>query len=313
MGATRTGMRTTPRAVAGTWRAMGTRASVQLVGGSEAHLVDVRRLLDDLERRWSRFLPESDVATINAAEGRGVLVSPSTAALVHEATMWWEATAGRFDPTVLPALHDAGYVRSFDAGPGPIGDGRAVPGCAGVTIDLVTGAVRVPRGVRLDLGGIGKGAAVDHLVEHLPVAGGVVDLGGDLRVWGSPPEGDGWPVAVDDPRNGSRAALLWIAAGAVATSTCLRRRWTDGDRVAHHLIDPATGRPVEGDLVSVTVVAGRATGADVLAKAAVVAGSVHEARDLLLAARVAGLLVPAVGTPVPVGELESFCYPDVGV
>jgi thiamine biosynthesis lipoprotein len=214
---------------------------------------------------------------------------------------------------VLPALEDAGYVRTFEAGAGPIGNGRAVPGCAGIEVDLVTGAVRAPAGVLLDLGGIGKGAAVDALVEHLePVApGGVVDLGGDLRAWGRPADGDGWPIAVEDVRDGSQAALLWLAAGAVATSTSLRRRWADGPRTAHHLIDPRTGRPSRSDLVAVTVVAGRATGADVLAKAALVSGSTAAATDLLAEHEVAGLLVPEVGAPVPVGSFDALCYPEV--
>ena len=100
-------------------------------------------------------------------------------------------------------------------------------------------------------------------------AGGVVDLGGDLRVWGKAPAGaPGWPIAVEDVRSGRHAALLGLAAGAVATSTVLRRRWQVGERRAHHLIDPATGRPSDGELVAVTVVAGEATGAEVLAKAA---------------------------------------------
>ena len=71
MSATTTDIGTgdTTTTVAGSWRAMGTRTSVRLVGGSEADLVDAHRFLDDLERRWSRFLPESDVAAINAARG----------------------------------------------------------------------------------------------------------------------------------------------------------------------------------------------------------------------------------------------------
>jgi thiamine biosynthesis lipoprotein len=298
---------------AAAWRAMSTRASVQLVGGTEADLVDARLLLDDLERRWTRFRDDSELSSLNAAGGRRTVVSALTARLVDEAVRWWEATGGRFDPTVLPALEDAGYVRTFEAGPGPVGTGREVPGCAGIEVDLATGAVRAPAGVALDLGGIGKGAAVDALVDHLqPVAiGGVVDLGGDLRAWGTPTEGDGWPIAVEDVRDGSRAALLWLTSGAVATSTSLRRRWADGHRNAHHLIDPRTGRPADGDLVAVTVVAGRATGADVLAKAALVSGSVEAATDLLVQHQVAGLLLREAGAPVRVGPFDALCYPEV--
>ena len=293
---------------------MGTDAAVQLVGGDQASLARARMLVEELEQRWSRFRTDSELAAVNAASGRAVLVSAATAALVHEAVSWWAETGGRFDPTVLPALVDAGYAASFDTGTGPIGDGQPVPGCAGVAVDLRTSAVRTPVGVALDLGGIGKGAAVDRLVEHLsPTAtGGLVDLGGDLRVWGTPPRDDGWPIALEDPRDGSRAELLWLAEGAVATSTSLRRRWTDGRRAAHHLIDPRTGRPAAGERVGVAVVAGRATAADVLAKAALVAGSVDAASGLLHDHGVAGLLTPAEGATVAVGPLPSFRYLEVG-
>jgi thiamine biosynthesis lipoprotein len=299
--------------VMATWRAMGTRASIRLVGGTAVDLIDARLLLDALERRWTRFRDDSELSAINAAAGRAVPVGAATARLVEEAVTWWRSTDGAFDPSVLHALQDAGYVRTFEAGPGPIGHGRAVVGCHGVEVDPVAGTVRVPYGVALDLGGIGKGAAVDRLVDHLTpsVIGGLVDLGGDLRAWGAPAEGDGWPIAIEDPRDGAPAALLWLASGAVATSTSLRRRWTDGRQVAHHLIDPRTGLPAGGDLVSVTVVAGRATGADVLAKAALVSGSVTDASRLLLDHGVAGLLVPASGAPAPVGRFGALCYPEV--
>jgi thiamine biosynthesis lipoprotein len=289
---------------------MGTRARVELVGGDDTAIFEARALIYDCERRWSRFLADSEVSALNAADGRPVVLSADTAELLHEATSWWRATDRSFDPTVLAALRDAGYVRSLVHGAGPIGTGADVPGCDGVRIDLCTGLVQAPRGVGFDLGGIGKGAAVDRAIELLvPMSrGALVDLGGDLRVHGEPPTGSGWPIGVEDVRTGDAAALLWLASGAVATSTTLRRRWSDGQRSAHHLIDPATGRPTEGDLVAVTVVAGRATGAEVLAKAAVVAGTVAAARVLLERHGVAGLLFPADGDPTAVGGFRDLCH-----
>jgi thiamine biosynthesis lipoprotein len=301
----------TPSQAAASWPAMGTRAQVQLVGADDAALFEVRALMYDCERRWSRFLPDSEVSVLNAANGRPVVLSADTAELLHEAAAWWRATDGHFDPTVLAAVRDAGYVRSFAQGPGPIGEGAPVPGCAGLRIDLCTGMAQAPPGVGFDLGGIGKGAAVDRAIELVaPLSrGALVELGGDLRVWGDPPSGSGWPIGVEDVRTGEAAALLWLASGAVATSTTLRRRWVDGGRSAHHLIDPATGRPSEGDLVAVTVVAARATGAEVLAKAALVAGAVAPARSLLERHGVAGLLFPEHGEPTEVGGFRNLCHP----
>ena len=125
------------------------------------------------------------------------------------------------------------------------------PGCGDVELDRWCRAVRLPAGVALDLGGIGKGAAADEVSAALldagvPASRGVlVNLGGDLRARGEAPEPHGWVVEVDDPLETGRTGLLALAEGAIATSTKLRRAWTRGDRTLHHLIDPRTGEPAE--------------------------------------------------------------------
>ena len=161
-----------------------------------------------------------------------------------------------------------------------------MPGCGDVELDSLVSAVRLPVGVALDLGGIGKGAAADEVSAELLAAGvpgvtGVlVNLGGDLRARGEAPQPHGWVVDVDDPLDTGRTGLLAFAEGAIATSTKLRRAWTRGERTLHHLIDPRTGEPAESGLASVTVVAGEAWRAEVLAKAAFVAG-VDDGRALI--------------------------------
>lgn len=308
----RTGLGAPPTSEARlTWRAMGTSCAVSLVDPDALGVaMGVLERVAELERQWSRFLPDSDLSRVNAAAGRPVVVSPETAALVAAAVTWWDRTAGRFDPSVLPALLAAGYDRDLDTGHGPVGDGAPVPGCAGVVVDLVSSTVRLPAGTALDLGGIGKGAAVDRLVEDLRgVRGGLIDLGGDLRVWGDDPDGlGGWPVAVEDPRTRQEVALLGLREGAVATSTTLRRAWGTGARRAHHLIDPRHGRPAQGELVGASVVAPTATEAEVLAKAAVVSGTVADARSLLGDRGRAALLVPREGPLVEVGGFRSLCW-----
>jgi thiamine biosynthesis lipoprotein len=293
------------------WTAMGTWARTLVHGpGAEAAAAEVRDLVATLERRWSRFRPDSELSRLNARPGVAVPVSPETFALLADALAWWAATGGHFDPSVIDGLEAAGYDRPFADGSGPLRPTRRAPGLEGLVLDPGAGTVTLPPGVRLDLGGIGKGRAVDLTAAscgHL--AGGLVDLGGDLRVWGTPPDGGaGWPIAVDDPRDGARLALLGLAAGAVATSSTLRRRWTDGAGSRHHLIDPATGRPTDGELVSVTVVAGCATGAEVLAKAAIVRGTLDGATALLEEHAVPGLLVPRTGRAVPVVGFADLCW-----
>lgn len=294
------------------WHGMGTSCETVLHGPQAreaAHQAQAE--VARLEAMWSRFLPGSELSRLNAAAGAPSPVSAETLGLVAQAIAWWQATEGRFDPTVLPAMIAAGYDRDRAVGHGPISTGEPAPGCAGIRLDAAGGTATLPVGVGLDLGGIGKGQAADLVADelaHLP--GGLVNLGGDLRVWGVPPDSEGWPIAVEDLRDDTTAALLWLREGAVATSSTLRRRWRDGTRVGHHLIDPRIGTPVHGDLVTVTVVAGRATAAEVLAKAALVAGTIDEARQLLERHEVAGLLVPARGAAVAVGSFEALAWHD---
>src|SRR5439155_1850231 len=108
----------------------------------------------------------------------------------------------RYDTTVLNALAAAGYDRDFDAvareGDAVPPSSTAAPGCGAIELDDLVSAVRLPRGVALDLGGIGKGAAADQVATELldaavpGVLGVLVNLGGDLRARGDAPSPHGW-------------------------------------------------------------------------------------------------------------------------
>jgi thiamine biosynthesis lipoprotein len=300
-------------------RAMGTDVEVLALGADADAMAALRALAADalevLEARWSRFRPTSELCRVNDAAGAPVVVSDSTYALIARAVAAWRDTGGRYDPTVLAALEAAGYDRDFDAvartGDDLPPSGVDVPGCGDVELDDHVRAVQLPPGVTLDLGGIGKGAAADEVSAELldagigGVTGVLVNLGGDLRARGEAPAPHGWVVAVDDPLGTGRTGLLALAEGAIATSTRLRRTWSRGERALHHLIDPRTGAPAASGLVSVTVVAGESWRAEVLAKAAFVAGADAGAR-LIGDAGATGLLVTDAGAVVELDGLGRF-------
>src|SRR4029453_16270173 len=115
---------------------MGTHAHVTAFTADLTVLDRARARIDDLESRWSRFLPDSALNRLNRAAGRPVEVDEDTSAVVAAAGDEWWRTAGRFDPTVADAVVRAGYDRSFEA----IGEvvaepGRPSPGCAGIELD----------------------------------------------------------------------------------------------------------------------------------------------------------------------------------
>jgi FAD:protein FMN transferase len=296
---------------------MGTDVEVLAVGADAPAMAALGVLaadaLEDREARWSRFRPTSELCRLNDAAGAPVVVSAGTFSLISRAVDAWRETDGRYDPTVLAALEAAGYDRDFDgvARTGDAVSSAAVPGCGDVALDDLVRAVRLPPGVAMDLGGIGKGAAADEVSAELLAAGltgvtGVlVNLGGDLRARGEAPAAHGWVVAVDDSLDTGRTGLLALAEGAIATSTKLRRAWTRGGRSLHHLIDPRTGAPAESGLASVTVVAGQAWRAEVLAKAAFVAGADNGA-ELVGRAGATGLFVTDDGDVVELDGLTRF-------
>jgi FAD:protein FMN transferase len=292
---------------------MGTDVTVLVLDGPADAATHAADTIERLEQLWSRFRPTSELCVLNAAPASSpVVVAAETFALVERAVRAWRITGGRYDPTVLPAVVAAGYDRDFDAvaseGAGPAADAAPTPGCAGIVLDARVFAITLPAGVALDLGGIGKGYAADlvarEVVDH-GARGALVNLGGDLRAIGAAPEPHGWVVAVDDPLATGATGMLTLREGAIATSTRLRRAWERDGRVLHHLIDPRTGFPAESGLASVTVVAGEAWHAEVLAKSAFIAGSV-EGRGLIIDVGATGLFVYDDGRVEDLEGLTAF-------
>jgi thiamine biosynthesis lipoprotein len=250
--------------------------AITIVDGHRSMADWARQRVDELERRWSRFTSDSDISRLNRAGGSPVEVSPDTVVAVRAACAAWAFTDGRFDPTVHDSLLRLGYDESIEAvrGRGSVTAERSLPspGCSGIVFDEATGFVQLPPDVRLDLGGIGKGLAADDVASGLldrGATGAMVNIGGDVRVVGSPSTSTAWRVEIEDPRTNQICAVVRLLDGGVATSTTLRRRWASGRRTVHHLIDPSTGAnavPTDAPVVGVTVVAGTAAWADALSK-----------------------------------------------
>jgi len=277
--------------------AMGSTAHVLGLGGPPDVEDIAAAEVERLEQCWSRFRDDSELNALNRDPAPCVDVSDDLATAVERAVLAWELTGGRFDPTVHDALVAAGYDRDFreirERTVSPP-DTRAVPGCRDVRVDPHGGQVHRPPGLTLDLGGIGKGLAGDLVVRRL-VELGVrslsISLGGDVRVGGETPEG-GWLVPVEDPfDDSSRILTVMLEHGAIVTSTTRFRRWQTSDGGwAHHLVDPTTGRPADTGVAAVVVIAAEAWWAEVLAKAALVAGP-DGGRELLRHHGVEGWIV----------------------
>lgn len=261
---------------------MGTTALVAVCGDAGL-LVEAKERIEQLERRWTRFSPTSELSQLCDGAGGPTPVSFDTFSLIEAAVAGWTETGGRYDPTVRDAMIANGYERTFaDLDDAPGGVGAKAPGCASIVLDPANLTVTLPAGVGLDPGGIGKGLAADMVAAELLASGArgaLVDIGGDVRVIGEGPAEGGWVVDVADPYSDRPLLHLALTNCGIATSSCLRRRWGP-EQSKHHIIDPSTGGPTRTAVAAAVVVADEAWRAEVCATAVIVAGSVDAVADL---------------------------------
>jgi len=233
-------------------------------------------LLATLEERLSKFVPESDVALLNALGAeRRVVVGPDLLRLLEVSRHAWELTGGAFDPTIGP-LMDAWGLVDLD---GRIPDAALLArrlACRGmdlVDIDSARSTVRFARpGVAIDLGGIGKGYVADRVAallrERGVAAGAVLSGSSTIVVWGEPARRERWRAEIVHPRDrGAALAEVELEPGALSTSGSAEREIRVGRERIGHILDPRDGRPVRrvegvtvwtdsallGDVVSTTL------------------------------------------------------------
>jgi thiamine biosynthesis lipoprotein len=237
-----------------------------------------RETFDTVEQCLSRFRPESELCALNRSGGAPFTASPLLFRVVKLALEAAEATGGAFDPTILPALESAGYDRSFEhlhsrrSGGVALREAPSTIDYRRVRLDHERSTITLPAGSRIDLGGIGKGFAVDMAIEATAATPHrCINAGGDIAMRGTPGSGSGWAIGLDDA--GERAGeTVSVVDSALATSTISKRRWLSDGVEQHHLIDPRTRRPTDGPFRTVSVVARTCVQADVAAKATLVLG-----------------------------------------
>lgn len=258
--------------------AMGTRAHVIVEGPDANRLVEFAiAQIDELEARWSRFRPDSEISRLNAANGNPVHVHPSTIDLVDRAVHGWYLTQGRFDPTLLLQLIELGYDRPFGQLEGSQSNTRPTlsrtppTGCADIVVDVHQSFVRLPPGLAFDPGGIGKGLAADLVSQSLIERGAtraLVNLGGDLRIRSTDTRAAAWAIEVREQTCPlAPPTIVQLVDGGLATSTTQKRRWTSPEGDRHHLIDPASGQPRTDGPVLTSAIASEAWWAEVAATA----------------------------------------------
>jgi FAD:protein FMN transferase len=252
---------------------------------AERHLEHLASLAYDetlrIEKKFSRYRNDNILHAINHSDGARVPVDDETSRLLLYAGQCYGLSGGRFDVT-------SGVLRcawTFNGGTVTpdkklIESLRERVGWSRVEFDGAS--IRLPRGMEIDLGGIGKEYAADRVAALVAEAAGtavLVNLGGDIRAIASPEDRRRWTIGIEQPgrsegTGGQKAAVgqIEIAEGGVATSGDSHRFCiVDGARLGH-ILDPRTGWPVDGAPRSVSVVADTCTAAGFLATVAILHG-----------------------------------------
>lgn len=256
--------------------AMDTYMSLIAYGdGARDALAAAAREINRLERELSRTVSTSDVYQLNA--GGSASVSDETAALLTAAVEYSEKTGGLFDVTIAPLVTLWGITTDSPRVPSQGEIDALLPLVGSDHIRLDGDTVTLDTGCAVDLGGIAKGYASDRVAEILrqnAVTGAAVSLGGNVYVCGQKPDGTGWSVAVQDPKNTDSYALTLELTDTFAVTSGGYQRFFAGEdgTVYQHILDPRTGRPAETDLLSVTVIAQNGTMADAYSTALYVMG-----------------------------------------
>lgn len=281
---------------------MGTTWSLRFDNPRMVALDDVRAsvqgALDRVVRQMSTWEPESDISRFNRAEaGTRHTLEPEFAEVLACAVKWAAASDGAIDPSIGPlvalwgfgALADA----THDAPPSraTLAQARACVGWQRLALDSPTRGIVQPGGAALDLSGIAKGFAVDHVaaaLQAIDLSDFLIEIGGELRAAGRRPGGDPWQVAIEAlSGTDTHVALQDMAIATSGDRWHVRehqgRRWS-------HTLDPRTGEPVANALASVTVLHSECMQADALATVLAVLGP-DDGLDFAQEHRVAALFV----------------------
>lgn len=265
-----------PRAVMGTTCLLTVAVDESQQFHAQATLRSAEARLRQIEARMSNWLDASEVSRVASADANASLtLSDDTLKVLRQARLAFDQTGGVFDITCRPQVEvwrDAAERGSLPT-QAEINAARAASNWSLVKFGE-QGIVKLAKSVSVDLGGIAKGYAIDQAMEVLRqqgIAGGLVDVGGDLACFGSEAGCQGWQVDVYNPFGDQPLVRLRLSDCAVATSgNYARYHEIDGKRYSH-IIDPRTGQPTAA-AESATVIAPSAMVADVWATALSILG-----------------------------------------
>lgn len=257
--------------------AMDTTITLSAYGdNAEDALAAAEKEVNRLDKMLNAEDPKSEIGRLNA-KGNGTL-SKDAGTLVQRGMSLYRDTSGLFDIAIHPVMDAWGFTTKDYRVPtdAQLKSLLTHIDAEKINYDPATGKTSFDDNkMSIDLGGIAKGYTSGRLMEVYKENGvdsGLVNLGGNIHVLGSKPDGSKWRIAVEDPSKEDYLGLLEVADRAVITSGAYERNFTEGDKTYHHIIDPRTGYPAESGLKSVTIVSKDGTLADALSTSLYIMG-----------------------------------------
>lgn len=253
---------------------------VETTSSSDSMMIfkDVYEEAKRLEKKYSRYRDDNIVSKINNSMGKSVEIDTETFSLLQFADSLHTASNGLFDIT-------SGVLRkiwTFDGQSSVPSQKQVKQALKLIGWDKVKydqSEVNIPKGWELDFGGLGKEYAVDsccNKAKALDIAPSLINLGGDIAITGAKKNNTPWSIEVDQSDN-----VISLLSGGVATSGDKNRFILHKEKRLTHILNPKTGRPIEGAPKSVTVIANNCTEAGAISTISSLMG--HECENFLKA------------------------------
>ena len=268
---------------------LGSELLITIIARNEEQAVPIFKELWSMvfafEKRFSRFIENSELSMINKTAGKKTKISNQFKALLIESIKQSRKSGYLFNPLVLPSLQKAGYIGSWPATKNykESLDYSNRQSHKIEDIKIENNTLKIPADSALDFGGIGKGYLLEELSEKLKkhyINSYWISLGGDILCEGYDMGTKSWSININSAKDGiQNAGTIKNANGqklAIASSGIIKRKGNNW----HHIINPKSKKPADTDVLVATLASSDAVEADVMAKCIVILGS-KKAEDLI--------------------------------
>lgn len=254
---------------------MDTLCTITIYENKPEVLKQSMTIIQDIENRMSNAIVTSEVSKINEQAGISpVKVSSDTFYIIERALYYSQLSGGKFDISVAPLVNLWDISTDTPKLPSEKEINAVLPfiNYENIILDKKQETVFLKeKNMEIDLGSIAKGYAADAVGDYFKredISRAIINLGGNILVFGKKEDGSPWKVGIQDPTTKQESPIAGISAEkttAVVTSGIYQRFFEKDGKLYHHILNPATGYPYDNSLISVTVIADNSTDGDALA------------------------------------------------